>query len=41
MRNAKNNKFHIHAYLNSVHGIDMHIIEQTKTLNMINDAKKN
>ena len=41
MRDAENNEFQINTYLNSVRGIDMHIIEQSKTLDTVIDMTKN
>ncbi len=41
MRNATNNDFHLYAYLNSVRGIDMHIVDQSRTLDTVKAAAKN
>ncbi|MEG1313709.1 MAG: hypothetical protein RSD40_05285 [Bacilli bacterium] len=41
MRNATNNDFYLYAYLNSVRGIDMHIVEQSRTLDTVIDITKN
>ena len=41
MRDAENDEFHKYAYLNSVLEMDMHIIEQNRTVGTgINKAKK-
>lgn len=41
MRDAKNCDFQLYAYLNSVRGIEMHIIEQSRLLNTVIDLTKN
>lgn len=41
MRDAENKEFQINAYLNSVRGIDMHIVEQSRKLENVIDTTKN
>lgn len=41
MRNATNNDFYLYAYLNSVRGIDMHIVEQSRTKETVIAVTKN
>lgn len=41
MRNTKMRNFHLYAYLNSVRGIDMHIVDQSRTLDSVIDTTKN
>lgn len=41
MRNTKTRNFHLYAYLNSVRGIDIHIVEQSSTLDSVIDLTNN
>lgn len=41
MRDAKNKDFQLYAYLNSVRGIDMHIVDQSRTLDTVKDLTNN
>lgn len=41
MRDAGNYAFQLYTYLNSVRGIDMHIVDQSRTLDSVIDTTKN
>lgn len=41
MRDAENYAFQPYAYLNSVRGINMHIVDQSRALENIKDSIKN
>ena len=41
MRNAENCDFQLYTYLNSVRGIDMYIVGQSRSLDTVIDLTKN